>query len=209
VNALWYNALRAMADLAAAAGDDPHAYASLAAEAADGFARFGRPDGGLYDVLDGPHGHDASIRPNQVFAVSLPHSPLTAERQAAVLAECREHLLTPFGLRSLAPTHPDYRGHYGGGVRARDHAYHQGTVWGWLLGHYALAEYRVTGDAPAARALLEPMARQLARAGLGQLSEIFDADPPHAPRGAPAQAWSVACTLEAWWRLTLASEENT
>jgi 4-alpha-glucanotransferase len=209
VNALWYNALRAMAELAAAAGEDPQPFASLAAESAEGFARFARAEGGLYDVLDGPHGHDDSIRPNQVFAVSLPHSALDADRQRAVVAECREYLLTPFGLRSLAPTHPAYQGHYGGDVRARDHAYHQGTVWGWLLGHFALAEYRVSGDARAALALLEPMAQQLARSGLGQLSEIFDADSPYAPRGAPAQAWSVACTLEAWWRLTKASEEST
>ncbi|MGD8933083.1 MAG: amylo-alpha-1,6-glucosidase, partial [Chromatiales bacterium] len=80
-------------------------------------------------------------------------------------------------------------------------AYHQGTVWGWLLGHYAMAEFRVTGDARAAQARLRPMADHLQDTGLGTLSEIFDGDPPHLPRGAPAQAWSVACTLEAWWRL--------
>ena len=118
-----------------------------------------------------------------------------------MVAACARHLLTSYGLRSLAPGHPDYRGRYLGGVWERDGAYHQGPVWGWLLGHFALAEYRVTGDAHLALARLEPMQDHLGDAGLGSLGEIFDGDPPHCPRGAPLQAWSVACTLEAWWRL--------
>ena len=105
------------------------------------------------------------------------------------------------GLRSLAPAHRDYRGLYRGGVWERDGAYHQGPVWAWLLGHYALAEFRVHGDVARARARLAPLADHLADAGLGTVSEIFDGDPPHLPRGCPAQAWSVACTLESWWRL--------
>jgi 4-alpha-glucanotransferase len=127
---------------------------------------------------------------------------LSHEEQARVVGECARELYTSYGLRSLAPSHPDYRPCYVGGVWERDGAYHQGPVWGWLLGHFALAVYRVQGDAAAALALLAPVAEHLADAGLGTFSEIFDGAPPHLPRGTPAQAWSVACTLEAWWRLT-------
>jgi len=202
VNALWYNALRALADLADALGEDPAPFRALAQRTREGFRRYIRHDGkGLLDVLDGPEGDDASVRPNQVLAVSLPHSPLDEETQAAVVAVCGRELLCSYGLRSLAPGSPGYRSRYQGGVWDRDGAYHQGTVWAWLLGHYAMAEYRVSGDAAAAQACLGPLADHLADAGLGTVSEIFDAGPPHAPRGAPSQAWSVACTLEAWWRL--------
>jgi 4-alpha-glucanotransferase len=202
VNALWHNALRAMAALGAQLGQDGAPYAALAERARQGFQRFVRPDGGgLYDVLDGPDGNDASVRPNQLLAVSLPYSPLEPTTRATVVRVCGHALLTSCGLRSLAPSDPAYRPHYRGGVWDRDGAYHQGTVWGWLLGHYALAEYRVTGDARAALARLEPLADHLLDAGLGTVSEIFDGAPPHRPRGAPAQAWSVACTLEAQWRL--------
>ena len=121
--------------------------------------------------------------------------------QRAVVKACGELLLTSYGLRSLAPGHPDYRPRYGGGVWERDGAYHQGTVWAWLLGHYVLAEHRVTGNAELALSRLQPIRDHLFDAGLGTVSEIFDADPPHMPRGAPAQAWSVACVLEALWRL--------
>ena len=110
-------------------------------------------------------------------------------------------LVTPLGLRSLAPGDPNYRGVITGGPAERDGAYHQGTVWAWLFGPWALAQHRVTGDAAAAQALLEPIAGHLREAGLGQVSEIFDGDPPHTPRGCPAQAWSVACVLEAWVKL--------
>lgn len=121
--------------------------------------------------------------------------------QRRVLEQCGETLLTSYGLRSLASDHPQYRGKYRGGVSERDGSYHQGPVWAWLLGHWALAHYRVHGDALAAQAWLQPIGDHLADAGLGQVSEIFDGDPPHVPRGAPAQAWSVACVLEAWWHL--------
>ncbi len=140
-------------------------------------------------------------RPNQLFAVSLPASPLDPETQRRVLDHCGATLVTSYGLRSLSPEHPDYRGHYRGGVRERNGAYHQGPVWAWLLGHWALAHYRVHGDAAAAQAWLEPTADHLADTALGHVSEIFDGDQPHMPRGAPAQAWSSACVLEAWWRL--------
>ena len=204
VNALWYNALRIMSAFATRLGE-ADSYAAQAATTQAGFGRFIRGDGqGLYDVIDGPTGTDASIRPNQVFAVSLPHTPLTSAVQAAVVDVCRRHLLTSYGLRSLAPGAADYHAHYGGDVRRRDGGYHQGAVWGWLLGHFALAVFRVTGDAAAAQALLEPMRDALADQGLGTIGEIFDGDAPHDPRGAPAQAWSVACTLQALFALEAA-----
>ena len=202
INALWYNALMIMADFAEQLARSPTPYRSRAARVQQGFQRFVRPDGaGLFDVLDGPAGNDATLRPNQIFAVSLPHSPLEPEAQRAVVQICGRELLTSYGLRSLAPGHPDYHPHYLGGVWERDGSYHQGPVWAWLLGHYALAEYRVHGDAAAAQARLYPIRDHLFGAGLGTVSEIFDGAPPHHPRGAPAQAWSVACTLEAWQRL--------
>ena len=160
---------------------------------------------GLHDVIDGPDGGkdgiDDCIRPNQIFAVSLAHSPLAAPDQRRVVDICRRHLLTSYGLRSLAPGSADYHPHYGGDVRQRDGGYHQGAVWGWLLGHFALASARVGGDIAAALALLEPMRDAMTDQGLGTIGEIFDGDPPHHPRGAPAQAWSVACTLQAWHTL--------
>ena len=201
INALWYNALLALAGMAERLGESGAAYSAAAAKAKAGFARFARPDGqGLFDVIDGPGGDDASLRPNQVFAVSLPVSPLDAAQQQSVLAACAP-LVTPYGLRSLAPGDPAYRPVITGGVTERDGAYHQGTVWAWLLGHWALANHRVTGDAAAAQTMLAGIEPHLSDAGLGQISEIFDGDPPHTPRGCPAQAWSVACTLEAWWKL--------
>ena len=201
INALWYNALCVMAGFARQLEKPTERYETLAAQVRAGYARFIRPESGLFDVLDGPAGDDASVRPNQIFAVSLPHSPLSADIQAAVVAECARELLGSYGLRSLSPAHPDYRPRYQGGVWERDGSYHQGPLWGWLLGHYALAHYRVNGNAAAAQRLLEPVQDHLRDAGLGTISEIFDGDPPHTPRGAPAQAWSVACVLEAWWRL--------
>jgi predicted glycogen debranching enzyme len=201
INALWYNALCVMAGFARELGQPAERYETLAAQARAGFARYRRTKGGLYDVLDGPAGDDDSVRPNQIFAVSLPHSPLAPDAQAAVVTECARELLGSYGLRSLAPSHPDYRPRYQGGVWERDGGYHQGPLWGWLLGHFALAHYRVNGDAVAAMRLLDPVQDHLRDAGLGTISEIFDGDPPHTPRGAPAQAWSVACVLEAWWRL--------
>ena len=133
---------------------EPDRFSAPAEAAKRSFARFVRADGeGLYDVIDGPHGDDASIRPNQIFAVSLPHSPLDPDDQASVVQVCRRHLLTAFGLRSLAPGSPALPSRaIGGGVLQRDGGYHQGPVWGWLLGPFCLAAYRVSGDAAAARA---------------------------------------------------------
>lgn len=208
INALWYNALRAMAGFAERLGQPSSDYKEATERVRRSFGRFVRPEGGLFDVIDGPNGDDATIRPNQVFAVSLPHSPLDPAIQARVVEECRVALLTSHGLRSLAPGHPDYRGHYRGGVWERDGGYHQGPVWAWLLGPFALAVQRVTGDAEAAQRLLEPIGDHLSDAALGQVSEIFDGAPPHTPRGCPVQAWSAACVLEAWWRLEQTKSTN-
>ena len=199
INALWHNALAAMAALARRLGRPAARWEAEAARAAAGFARFwSETTGHCHDVIDGPGGVDPALRPNQILAVALPASPLPAERQRRVVDACARHLLTSVGLRSLAPGHPEYRPRYEGGPRERDAAYHQGTVWGWLLGPFALAHLRVHGDRAAARAFLEPMRHHLAEGGVGTISEIFDAEPPFTPRGCPAQAWSVAETLRAW-----------
>ncbi len=204
INALWINALRTLQALATTFGENADDYTRLADRAVAGFQGFLKPDGGLFDVLDGPPGNDASIRPNQILAVSLNHSPLAPQAQTRVVDEVARHLLTSFGLRTLASQEPGYQPHYAGGVTERDSAYHQGAVWAWLLGHFALAEYRVTGDAARAQARLEPLHDHLFAAGLGSISELFDGAPPHLPRGAPCQAWSVASTLYAWQRLECA-----
>lgn len=209
INALWFNALCAMASLAECLGQSSSPYRTLAAKTRQGFRRFIKPQGeGLFDVIEGPEGTDSAVRPNQLLAVSLPDSPLEATAQAGIVRQCGRELLCSYGLRSLSPAHPDYQSHYQGDVWARDGAYHQGTVWAWLLGHYALAHYRVHGDAAAAQNLLRPIGDHLLDGGLGTVSEIFDGAPPHRPRGAPAQAWSVACVLQAWWQLEQARQET-
>jgi predicted glycogen debranching enzyme len=202
INALWYNALVAMAGFARRLRRPARDLEAEAARVATGFERFWNAhDGWCFDVLDGPDGPDATLRPNQVFAVSLPASPLPPERRRAVVDACARHLLTSYGLRSLAPFDAHYVGRYGGDQRARDGAYHQGTVWGWLLGPFALAHFAAYGDAAAARRYLEPMADHLGDHGLGSIAEIFDGDAPFAPRGCIAQAWSVAEILRAWQAL--------
>ncbi len=209
INALWYNALESLAWFAEQLGKPTDAWRKCAKQTRAGFARFRNLEhGGLYDVLDGPAGNDASVRPNQIFAVSLPFSPLDEEAQRDVVGVCGRELFTSFGLRSLSPRHGDYRTQYLGGVYERDGGYHQGPVWSWLLAHYALAEFRVYGDAEAAQQRLCALREHLADAGLGSVSEIFDGQAPHHPRGAPVQAWSVACALEAWWRLERAKREQ-
>jgi len=206
INALWYNALRVMSIFAAMLGQ-PDRFSASAQAARRSFARFVRADGeGLYDVIDGPSGDDASVRPNQIFAVSLPYSPLAAADQAKVVRVCRDHLLTAFGLRSLAPGSAAYHPHYGGSVMERDGGYHQGAVWAWLLGPFCLAMYRVRRDAKAALDVLAGMCDALEDQAVGTIGEIFDGEPPHRPHGAPAQAWSVACTLDAWELLRRAEQ---
>ena len=200
INALWINALETMAGFARLLSKPSDAYEKLAVQAKKSFQRFWNADRNCcFDVIDSPGiGNDASLRPNQIFAVSLPVSPLTAEQQKAVVDVCARHLLTSHGLRSLAPAEAGYSGHYGGNPRDRDAAYHQGTVWGWLLCPFALAHYRVYHNREAALRFLEPLGRQIHAAGLGTLSEIFDGDAPFTPRGCIAQAWTVAEVLRAW-----------
>jgi len=199
VNALWYNALASMSVFARRMGRPHRLWDELAEQARKGFERFWNDSAGYcYDVIDGPEGNDPALRPNQIFAVCLPASPLSPERQRQVVGVCGRHLLTSFGLRSLAPGDPQYHGRYLGGPRERDAVYHQGTVWGWLAGPFALAHFRVYRDAEAARSLLAPLFHHLADFGLGSIAEIFDGDAPHAPRGCFAQAWSVSETLRAW-----------
>src|SRR5439155_20529916 len=185
---------------AVALGKPSTNYAQLSARAQAGFARFWNPERNCcFDVLDAPGiGSDATLRPNQIFAVTLGVSPLSPEQQKAVVDVCATTLLTPFGLRSLASGEPGYTGAYSGGPRERDAAYHQGTAWGWLLGPFALAHYRVYKDRAAALAFLKPLTNALDRYGLGTLGEIFDGDAPHHPRGCIAQAWTVAEVLRAW-----------
>ncbi len=199
INALWYNALVAMAGLGRALGRPSTEWETMATRAAAGFARFWNGAAGYcYDVIDGPEGHEAALRPNQILAVSLPASALPPERQRQVVDACARHLLIGCGLRSLAPGEPGYQPHYAGGPGERDGAYHQGTAWAWLLGPFALAYERVHRDRATARALLEPMAQHLSEYGVGSIAEVFDAEPPFAPGGCIAQAWSVAETLRAW-----------
>jgi predicted glycogen debranching enzyme len=203
VNALWYNALRALAGFARRLQRPAAAWDAAAERVRDGFGRFWYAPGGYcYDVLDGPGGDDPALRPNQLLAVAMPDSPLTPERQRRVVDACARHLLTSFGLRSLAPSDPAYCGRCAGTQHQRDGAYHQGTVWAWLLGSFALAHARTHGDVVAARAFLEPMAHHLEDHGVGSIAEVFDGDAPFAPRGCIAQAWSVGETLRAWQALS-------
>jgi glycogen debranching enzyme len=172
----------------------------LAAKSVKNFQKFwNRERSCCYDVIEAPgSGNDAALRPNQIFAVSLPESPLTEQQQKAVVDVCMTRLLASHGLRSLAPGEPGYQGQYAGGVRERDAAYHQGTVWGWLLGPFALAHYRVYGNRQAALDFLEPLGKTINSGGLGTLGEIFSGDPPFKPCGCVAQAWTVAELLRAW-----------
>lgn len=204
INALWYHGLVALAEMADA--DNPRLairYRSLAQRAGDAFCGVFWNDAGhcLYDVVRDGQG-DPAIRPNQIFAVSLPHSPLNNSQRRDVFACVQSELYTPYGLRSLSPRDSRYRPRYEGSPFDRDSAYHQGTVWGWLIGPYIEAYLRVHGQTPQvktlARRLLQPLVEHLDQAGIGSVSEIFDGDPPHTPRGCIAQAWSVAELLRAW-----------
>jgi glycogen debranching enzyme len=205
IQALWYNALCIMEDLARKFGDDAgqKRYRNMATVASWSFNRlfWNEKAGCLYDVTNGAP-PDASIRPNQVFAVSLTHSMLSSDRAKSVVEKIQEHLLTPYGLRSLAPSDPQYRGRYTGGPFERDGAYHQGTVWPWLMGPFITAYLKVNGNSEAARRQasewLSPLRDHLADGGLGHISEILDGDVPQRPCGCIAQAWSVAEILRAY-----------
>ncbi|MDP9011878.1 MAG: amylo-alpha-1,6-glucosidase [Pseudomonadota bacterium] len=207
INALWLNALEVTARLAGRVRDsaEKRFCSGLLKRAGGGFARFWNAERGcLYDVLDTPGStraapsHDAQIRPNQIFAVALPYCVLPPEQMRAVVDTCAREHLTSHGLRSLSPEDPAYVGRYEGAPAQRDGAYHQGTVWSWLLGPFARAHYRVYGNALRAQAFLAPIEQHLAAACVGSVSEIFDGDAPHSARGCFAQAWSVAEILRAW-----------
>jgi predicted glycogen debranching enzyme len=205
INALWYNALRLLQRWL---GEEHHEDRThLIREMADRvYASFNRrfwyePGGFLYDAIDGPVGDDNSFRPNQILAVSLPYAVLDAKRWPSIVDAVQKRLLTPVGLRSLAPGHPDFKPRYDGDLRSRDAAYHQGTVWAWLIGPFLDAWLRVHPDDRAgAHRLLEGFQAHLGEACLGSISEIFDAEPPFTPRGCIAQAWSVAEVLRCWMR---------
>lgn len=205
IQALWYNALRVMEHLAKAFHDrDGEArYSGMAARAQAAFPElfWNETDGCLCDVVS-DSGPDRSIRPNQIIAVSLPYSMLDADGAARVVEVVEWELLTPYGLRTLSPRDPNYRGRFDGGPASRDSAYHQGTVWPWLLGPFLTAYTKVHGNTPEVRdrvdRFLQPLREHLWQAGLGQISEVFDGDSPHRPGGCFAQAWSVAEVLRTY-----------
>jgi predicted glycogen debranching enzyme len=188
VNALWVNGLRAIAELSAQVGGDPSTVRAQAEAAAEAFRRrYPAPGGWLYDVLDGPAGDDAALRPNQLLAYALPHAPLRGQRPSTAI----DALLTPLGLRTLAPDQPGYLGRHRGGPAGRDSAYHQGTAWPWLIGPY-LDAHRAASPAPPSTLDIDGLVAHLGEYGLGSVSETADGDPPHGATGCPFQAWSVA-----------------
>jgi predicted glycogen debranching enzyme len=200
INGLWHHALRLMADWAPEQGAAVAPYIAAADAAAAGFVRrfWDSERGYLCDVVDTPGGDDAALRPNQCIALMLPTCPLPVMDARRALTAVTAQLLTPYGLRTLAPTDPRYIGRYNGGPMERDGAYHQGTVWPWLLGPYVDAFLRLGGARVQARALLSPLVDTLRMAGIGSISEVFDGDAPHTPGGCPMQAWSVAEVLRLW-----------
>jgi predicted glycogen debranching enzyme len=209
INALWINALQSMSEFARLLVRPFEGYAKLAAKATKNFEKFWNVERNCcFDVIDAPGaGNDPAIRPNQIFAVSLPVSPLSERQQKAVVEICAQQLLTSHGLRSLAPSDPAYKSRCTGGPRERDSAYHQGTVWAWLLGPFALAHFRVYRDQAIAQSFLEPLGRTIYTGGLGSIGEIFDAEAPFRPAGCIAQAWSVAELFRAWQLLSVVASK--
>jgi len=208
VNALWYNALKTASYLGTLLGEDISSYETLAAGVASNFENaFWNPETDcLFDLIfqdeAGNHVKDPAIRPNQIFAVSLPYTMLSPEKEKAIVDRVEKDLLTPFGLKSLSSDHPLYKGQYLGDALTRDTAYHNGTVWPWLLGAYVKAYLKVhsysNSNLEYMRALLEGFDEHLDTAGIGTISEVFDGDYPHSPGGTIAQAWSVAEILRAY-----------
>jgi predicted glycogen debranching enzyme len=206
INALWYNALCLLGNWLSEAGqsDTASRVSEAAKKAQESFnRRFWSPESKfLFDVLDGPDGNDLACRPNQLLAISLPHPVLDPEHWKSVVEIATAQLLTPFGLRSLSPEHKDYKPKYDGDLRSRDAAYHQGTVWAWLIGPFIDAWLKVHPENPAgAKEFLKGFASHMDEACLGTISEIFDAEAPYTPRGCVAQAWSVAEVLRCWLKL--------
>lgn len=203
INALWYNAVRLLegwiSEERGAAEAEP--YRQQAERTRESFnARFWNEEAGyLYDIVDGDKGNDRACRPNQLFAISLRHAVLDESLWNPVLQVVHDRLLTPVGLRSLAPGDPDYKPTYHGDLRTRDAAYHQGTVWSWLIGPFIDAWLKVhPEDRLGARKFLDGLASHLGEACLGSVSEVFDAESPFTPRGCCAQAWGVAELLRCW-----------
>ena len=203
INGLWYNALRLLQQWLSEEAQ-PDKALELKAHADRARASFNErfwysDEGYLFDVIDGEGGNDAACRPNQLLAISLRHPVLDPAKWEPVLETVRRRLLTPVGLRSLAPGHPNYKARYFGDLRSRDAAYHQGTVWAWLIGPFIDTWLKVhPDDVAGARAFLEGFVPHLGEAGVGSISEIFDADEPFVPRGCISQAWSVAEVLRCW-----------
>ena len=204
INALWYNALRIMESLCEKFDEDASAYRTRAEQVKESFnAKFWDSSNQcLFDVVDGDEPDD-HIRPNQIYAVSLPFSLLPEEQEKAVVALVEKELFVGCGLRSLAPDHPDYHGIYCGALAKRDAAYHQGTAWGFLLGGFFSAYMKVNHHSSSAAEnairMLEPVRKHLSDSGcIGSISEIFDGDAPHNPRGCYAQAWSVGEVLRCY-----------
>ena len=205
INALYHHALRVAQGLATRFRETD--FESLAGSRADGVeglfeATYRNEETGcLYDLV-GHEGNDGAIRPNQVLAISVSGNLVSEARRKQALAVVEHALLTPRGLRSLSPSHPEYRGTYGGDQHSRDSAYHQGTVWGWLIGPFITAYVSAQRESDSAReaaaGILEPFQAHLHEAGLGQISEIFDGEAPHHARGCFAQAWSVAEVLRSY-----------
>lgn len=211
INALWYNALKIASELAELLEMDSASYESLAEGAASNFeALFWNPETNcLFDTVStdstdeaGNPVKDPAIRPNQILAVALPHSMLPPDKEKAIVDRVEQDLLTPFGIRTLSRDHPAYTGHYRGDPRSRDRAYHNGTVWPWLLGAYVKAYRKVHNYSKESledmRSLLMGFDKQLEEAGIGSISEVLDGDYPYSPGGCPAQAWSVAEILRAY-----------
>jgi predicted glycogen debranching enzyme len=199
IQALWYNSLKIMADFAQKFGDteDKARYEAMAEAARYSFNQvfWNEADECLFDVVKNGE-RDASLRPNQIFAVSLPYTMVDLKRAQKIVEKVEAELLTPVGLRSLSPQDAQYCPIYTGSPFERDSAYHQGTVWGWLIGAFVDAHRKVYPDNEArVGEILEGFKNHLTQAGIGQISEIFDADAPHSPRGCIAQAWSVAEVL--------------
>ncbi len=210
INALWYHALCLMSQFARRLGEPDSEFKTAAEKVRWRFSKFWNEQAGYcFDVIDSPNGNETSLRPNQLFAVSLPAGDkdepalFDHDKQKAIVDACGRHLLTSHGLRSLAPFDPAYIGHYGGDAHQRDGAYHQGTIWGWLIGPFVGASLKVDEDAESARTYLYPLLDHLSVHGLGSISEIFDGEAPFTPHGCIAQAWSVAEVLRTWQETSL------